>query len=130
MLIAEKIFLDGLSPLQTKVLEHVSHLCLADVVLERSDGDVPTFECYLTRIPHDELDYDSVEGCQTSAMKLAPDYILAPERDVPLKPETKPILLDQGPEKQFCHPEKHRGGKGGLDKDSRDKMKGLQNKER
>ena len=109
MLIGEKRLLDGLSPLQKKVLEHITHLCLADVVLERRDGEVPTFECYLTRIPHDELDYDSEEECQASAQEIAPDYMLALERDVPLKPETKPILLDQWPEKQFCHPERHPG---------------------
>ena len=109
MLIVEKRLLDGLSTLQKKVLEHITHLCLADVVLERRDGDVPTFECYLTRVPYDELNYDSEEEYLASAQEIAPDYMLALERDVSLKPETKPILLDQWPEKQFCHPEKHPG---------------------
>ena len=109
MLIAEKTLLDELSTLQKKVLEHVTHFCLADVVLERGEERFSKFQCYLSRIPKDELDFDSEEEYLESALKLAPDYQLALERDVPLKVETKTILLDQWLEKQFCHPEKHPG---------------------
>ena len=109
MLIAKKTLLDELSSLQRKVLEHVTHLCLADVVLEQEEKRNSIFNCYLTRIPKVELDYASEEEYLASALELAPEYMLALERDVPLKPETKTILLDKWPEKQFCHPEKHPG---------------------
>ena len=55
------------------------------------------------------MDYASEEEYLASAQELAPDYMLALERDVALYPDTKTVLLDKWPEKQFCHPEKHPG---------------------
>lgn len=109
MLIAEKIFMDALTPLQRNVVNLVHSLCCADVVISGKPKDA---EVYLVRIPRTELDrkdFDSEEEYLEEALVLAPDYQLALERDVPLKVETKAILLDQWPEKQFCHPEKHPG---------------------
>ena len=109
MLIADRTLLNELSALQKKVLKHVTHFCLADVVLEQGEERFAKFNCYLTRIPKDELNCASEEEYLASAQKLAPDYMLALERDVPLKPETRTVFLDKWPEKQFCHPEEHSG---------------------
>jgi len=105
MLIAEKNLREVLTPLQKNVLALLHNLCCADVVIT---GEPTQIEIYLVRIPREELDrsdFDSEEEYIEEALELAPDYQLAMERDVPLKIESKTILLDQWPEKQFCHPE-------------------------
>ena len=83
MFIADRRLLNELSALQKKALKHVTHFCLADVVLEQGEERFAKFNCYLTRIPKDELNCASEEEYLASAQKLAPDYMLALERVFP-----------------------------------------------
>ena len=106
MILADRTVLDKLSPLQAKVLAHIGRFCLADVVLAK---DGRRFTCRLARIPREKLNHASEAEYKASALALAPDHLLALERDIPLAPVARPIVLDKWPEKQFCHPERFPG---------------------
>ncbi len=104
--------MEDLTPLQGKVLAHMSRLCIADVVLAHAslnavapEGDGKLLTCFLARIPRTRLDRASEERFNASALELAPECRLALEHDVTLRLETRPVVLDAWPEKRFLHPE-------------------------